>query len=122
VTTTDKARRNILKVDEFWPNILSLYRENRLYFIFTFITGTHIYFNVFCHLRKSAPQKSMRQLRLRHLIVVLIMVLALGKQYKTAYFIPALMLLPLIMILTIRNLLDSDTRPFTADLLRRHIY
>ncbi len=100
-----QGERNILNVDEFWPNIVSLYRENKLYFIFTFITALAFITSLFAP-RKSAPQKSIKTVALTTLTVVLIMVVALGKQYKTAYFIPALMLLPLMVILTLK-FLDS---------------
>jgi hypothetical protein len=98
-----QGEKNILKVDEFWPNILSLYRENRLYFIFTFIMALSFISTFFARAEK-AVLKNLRTVSLTTLVVVFIMVLALGKQYKTAYFIPALMLLPLIIIMTIRNL------------------
>ena len=98
-----QGEKNILKVDEFWPNIRSLYRENRLYFLFTFVMGVSYLASFFVRAEKALI-KNLRIVSLTSLVVVIIMVFALGKQYKTAYFIPALMLLPLMVILTVKNL------------------
>jgi hypothetical protein len=52
--------------------------------------------------KRSLVKRSEKVVAVTAGVVVIIMVLALGKQYKTAYFIPALVLLPLMVILTVR--------------------
>jgi len=92
------GEENIVKVNEFIPNIISLYKLNHLYFKFTFFFV--LVFAVTFFLRKKATTPLMNKLSLAIAFVVFIQVLALGKHFKTTYFIPALMLLPLMIILS----------------------
>jgi hypothetical protein len=96
-----QGEKNVLDVEQFWPNVINLYRANKLYFIFTFIAFVSFISSFFAP-RKSRPERNTRIIAITALAVVAILVFALGKQYKTPYFIPALMLLPLLVILTIR--------------------
>jgi hypothetical protein len=96
-----QGEKNVLIVDEFWPNIVSLYRANRLFFIYSLVAFV-LFITSFLAPRKLKAKRNPRQLAITTFIVLLVMVFALGKQYKTAYFIPALMLLPLLIVLTVR--------------------
>jgi len=95
-----QGEKNVVDVQQFWPNVVNLYRANRLYFIFIAI-AILMFISTFIKRKISKPRNE-RIIFLTSLVVIAVLVFALGKQYKTPYFIPALMLLPLIVILTIR--------------------
>lgn len=92
------GEENIIKINEFIPNIINLYHINHLFFIFSFFFLLTFVLNFF--LKKKSTNAMLDKLSLAISIVVLIQVVVLGKQFKTTYFIPALMLLPLMVILT----------------------
>ncbi|MFY9153594.1 MAG: hypothetical protein WAO52_16370 [Prolixibacteraceae bacterium] len=92
------GEKNIVKVNEFIPNIVNLIKLNHLYFKYTFFfLASFVLTFIF---RKKSTNSMLNKLSLAISIVVFIQVLALGKHFKTTYFIPALMLLPLMIILT----------------------
>lgn len=92
--------KTIVKTSEFFPNIINLYHVNKHYFIFTFILALSAIAGFFFR-KKEIINKQIHRISLSVLVVVLFQVIALGKNYKTPYFIPALILLPLMVILTI---------------------
>lgn len=96
-----QGEKNVLVVEQFWPNIINLYRANKLFFIFTLISFL-AFASTFFAPRKIRPGRNTRIIFITSAVVIAILLFALGKQYKTPYFIPALMLLPLMVILSIR--------------------
>ncbi len=96
-----QGEKNIAKVSEMWPNIVSLIRANRLYFINVLIALVTFAATLVSRRRKLV-KRSEKVVAATTFAVVILMVLALGKQYKTAYFIPALVMLPVMIILTVR--------------------
>jgi hypothetical protein len=93
--------KDIAKLSEMWPNIVSLIRANRLYFTYVLIALVS-FAAVLVSSRRKMVKRSEKVVAVTIFVVVALMVLVLGKQYKTAYFIPALVLLPVIVILTVR--------------------
>jgi hypothetical protein len=110
-----QGEKNVLVVSQLWPNIVGLYEVNRAFFHFTLIfvlafAGTWFF-------RRKETTKIQNSIALGTFIMVFIQTLALGKQFKTTYFIPALLLLPLMVILTILYLkvwLPEKFRKFLA--------
>lgn len=88
---------NIVKINEFIPNIVNLVKLNKLYFFFTalFLIAFALTFAT----RKKSANPLINRISLAVALVVLIQVAILGKQFKTTYFVPALLLLPLMIIL-----------------------
>ena len=92
--------RNILKVNEFIPNIVNLWQVNKHYFIFTLVFALSFISGIIFRKNEFA-NKRIHRISISVLLVVFLQVLALGKNYKTPYFIPVLILLPLMVIFTI---------------------
>ena len=93
-----QGEKNVVKINEFLPNILSLYKVNRVYF--NFLLLYIIAFATAFLLKRKETKKIQNKTTIAILLVVVLQTLALGKHFKTTYFIPALMLLPIMVILT----------------------
>jgi hypothetical protein len=96
------GEKNFAEINSFFPNIVSLYNLNKSFFLFTFLFFFVFVYSFFFKKKKSKDIANKMSLAL--LLIVLLQVIMLGKQFKTSYFIPALMLLPLIIILTLEHL------------------
>jgi len=96
------GEKNIVEISSFFPNIVNLYQLNKSFFLFTFL-----FFIVFVYsflFKKKGSKVLANKMSLALSLIVLLQVIILGKQFKTSYFIPALMLLPLIVIMTLEHL------------------
>jgi len=96
------GEKNIVEINTFFPNIISLYHLNTTFFLFTFLFFLIFIYSYF--FKKKESRGIANQLSLALVLIVLLQVIILGKQFKTSYFIPALMLLPLIVIMTLEHL------------------
>ena len=106
--------KNILDVHRFIPNIVGLYKVNKSFFFFTLlflISFTSAWF-----FKKKNTTRIQNLIALGILLVLLTEVIVLGKNFKTTYFIPALLLLPLMVILTVMYL-----TPFLPEKLRKFV-
>lgn len=92
------GEKNLVNINEFFPNVISLFQQNRAFFFVNFLF--FICFAVSFFIRKNETKFLANKISLALTIIVLLQVFMLGKQLKTTYFIPALMLLPLIVIMT----------------------
>lgn len=108
------GEKNIVKINEFIPNIVNLYKLNHIYFKFTFLFL--ILFLTTFFLKRKSTDKLTNNLSLVLSIVIFIQVLALGKHFKTTYFIPALLLLPMLVILSAEYL-----KIWTSERFRKYI-
>jgi hypothetical protein len=96
------GEKNIVEISTFFPNIINLYHLNKSFFLFTFLFFIVFVYSYFFKKKESKGIANKMSLALG--LIVLLQVIILGKQFKTSYFIPALMLLPLIVILTLEHL------------------
>jgi len=96
------GEKNVLEMNTFFPNIKSLYNLNRSFFLFTFLFFFVFVYSFFWKKRESMATANKISAAL--LLIVSLQVFMLGKQFKTSYFIPALMLLPLMVIMTLEHL------------------
>jgi len=96
------GEKNVLEMNTFFPNIKSLYNLNRSFFLFTFLFFFVFIYSFFWKKRESMATANKISAAL--LLIVSLQVFMLGKQFKTSYFIPALMLLPLMVIMTLEHL------------------
>jgi len=96
------GEKNIVEINSFFPNIINLYHLNKSFFLFTFL-----FFFVFVYsffFKKKESKGIANKMSMALSLIVLLQVIILGKQFKTSYFIPALMLLPLMVIMTLEHL------------------
>ncbi len=98
-----EGEKNIIEISSFWPNMLSLYRVNYLFFRFTAVAAA-IWILTLLFNKQRKQQRDWHVIMGTTLAAILLLCLAVGKHFKTTYFVPALMLLPLLLILTLRFL------------------
>lgn len=96
------GEKNVIEVSTFFPNIINLYNQNKAFFLFTFLFLIIFIYSYFKN--KADSQKKLNKISFAVALIVLLQVIMLGKQFKTTYFIPALMLLPLMVILTLEHI------------------
>jgi hypothetical protein len=96
------GEKNFVNMNDFFPNIHVLYSQNRTFFLFAFLFLISYFVWIFKHKKEINSQTSKVSIALG--IIILLQVIMLGKQLKTTYFIPALMLLPLTIIMTLENI------------------
>lgn len=94
--------KNIVNTNEFIPNILNLFNTNKQFFYFAFLFIFMALVTIL--VKKGETKKINNKISIAVFVIVLIQVLALGKHFKTPYFIPALMLLPIMAILSVEYL------------------
>ena len=92
--------KTIIKTSEFIPNIIDLYQANKYFFILTFIFAISTAYSFF-ERKKNQLDNSIFWISMSPILVVLLQMLILGKNYKPSYFVPASTLLPLIIIINI---------------------
>jgi hypothetical protein len=96
------GEKNVLEINTFFPNVKSLYNLNRSFFLFTFLFFFVFIYSYFW--KKKQSMATANKISVALLLIVSLQVFMLGKQFKTSYFIPALMLLPLMVIMTLEHL------------------
>jgi hypothetical protein len=88
---------NIINPGEFRQNILSLIEEEKRFFYFVAVlTGAIIFY--LAYYRKRA-EKLISRIVLGIIAAIFLQLLMTGKQYEHRYFVPSLILMPLIVIL-----------------------
>ncbi len=96
-----EGEKEIVKLETLWPNMVSLYRVNYLFFNITAVAALLWAATLLIRKKEKVPGNLHRAMA-ASLAALLILTLAVGKHFKTTYFVPALMLLPLLVILTLR--------------------
>jgi hypothetical protein len=96
------GEKNVLEINTFFPNVISLYKLNRSFFLFTFLFFLVFVYSFFRNKKESFSTANKISIAL--IIIVSLQVFMLGKQFKTSYFVPALMLLPLMVIMTLEHI------------------
>lgn len=105
------GEKTVVNTSDFFPNIKNLYQINKVFFWSAFA-----FLGSFIAGFASKPENyksTLNRMSLGVLLVIFLQVLALGKQFKPTYFIPALLLLPLMLVLTAEHLNAFVPRRFS---------
>ncbi len=96
-----EGEKNFIDWNTFWPNIIEIYNSNKFYFrvlaIFVIIFILYIIF--------KRKERSVMKLGAGVLAVIALLLFMVGKHFEYRYFIMALYLFPLILVLTVRMIL-----------------
>lgn len=100
-----QGESNFIDWKSFGTNLVNLWNENQFFFyvlILLILVSLATFFNSFKKRNNSLPQKVSFAL----ILAALLQIIMVCKQYESRYFVPALMLIPIALIMIIEQIQD----------------
>jgi hypothetical protein len=101
-----KGDRNIVNTEVLGPNFSNLWSGNRYFFYIVILLAIVLATTYF--LRKDKKDRLIQKISLAVLCAVIIQIAIVCKQFEPRYFVPALMLLPISLMLIVESILPME--------------